>query len=90
MPIQLLTWKENLMDNEKTKLCKTKGCTKPVLDGKYCENCKKKRKEKRGKILAEAGAGGAAILVGGVAIKKGALKQIPKIAAKVIQVVLRK
>lgn len=76
------------MANEKTKQCKTKGCNNPVLDGKYCELCKQKRKENKDKIMA--GAGGAFILGAGVAIKKGALKQIPKIAAKVIQVVLKK
>lgn len=75
------------MTNEKTKQCKSKGCYNPVLDGKYCENCKQKRKEKRDKILA--GAGGAAILGCGVAIKKGVIKKAPKIAAKVIQVILR-
>lgn len=76
------------MANEKAKQCQTKGCNNPVLDGMYCEFCKQKRKENKDKIMA--GAGGALILGGGVAIKKGALKQIPKIAAKVIQLVLRK
>ncbi len=76
------------MTNEKPKQCKSKGCYNPVLDGKYCEYCKQKRKEKRNNILA--GAGGAAILGGSVAIKKGVIKQVPKIAAKVIQVILRK
>jgi len=76
------------MANEKPNQCKTKGCNNPVLDGKYCEFCKQKRKENKDKVVA--GAGGALILGGGFAIKKGALKQIPKIAAKVIQVVLRK
>lgn len=76
------------MTNEKHRQCKSKGCYNPVLDGKYCEHCKQKRKEKRDKILARAG--GAAILGCGVAIKKGVIKKTPKIAAKVIQVILRK
>lgn len=76
------------MTNEKHKQCKSKGCYNPVLDGKYCVQCKQKRKEKRDKILA--GAGGAAILGYGVAIKKGVIKKGPKIVAKVIQVILRK
>lgn len=76
------------MANEKAKQCKTKGCNNPVLDGKYCEFCKQKRKENKDKIMARAG--GVLILGGGVAIKKGALELIPKIAVKVIQVVLRK
>lgn len=76
------------MDNEKAKQCKTKGCNNPMIDGKYCEFCKQKRKENKDKIMV--GAGGVLILGGGVAVKKGALKHIPKIAAKVIQLVLRK
>lgn len=76
------------MANEKAKQCKTKGCSNPVLDGKYCEYCKQKRKENKNNGLAVAG--GIAIPAVGIAIKKGALKQIPKIAGKVIQVVLRK
>ena len=76
------------MINEKSKQCKSKGCNNPVLDGKYCEHCKQKRKENGGKILA--GAGGVAILGLGVARKKGAMKQVPKIAAKLMQVILRK
>lgn len=76
------------MINEKSKQCKSKGCDNIVLDGKYCENCKQKRKEKGSKVLARAG--GVAILGFGVAIKKGAMKQVHKIAAKSIQVILRK
>lgn len=82
------------MTNEKPKQCKSKGCYNPVLDGKYCVQCKQKRKEKRDKILAGAGAGagagGAAIWGVGVAIKKGVIKQVPKIGEKVIQVFLKK
>jgi hypothetical protein len=76
------------MTNETPKQCKSKGCYNPVLGGKYCVQCKQNRKEKRDKILA--GALGAAILGGGGAIKKVAIKQAPKIAAKVIQIILRK
>ena len=76
------------MINEKPKQCKSKGCCNPVLDGKYCEYCKQSRKETKNKILVVAG--GVAIPAVGVAIKKGALKQVPKIAAKVIQVILRR
>ena len=76
------------MANEKAKQCKTKGCNNPVLDGNYCEYCKQKRKETKNKVLI--GAGSVGIPVIGVAIKKGALKQISKIAGKVLQVVLRK
>lgn len=76
------------MVKEKDKQCKTKGCNNPVLDGKHCEYCKQKRKETKNKILI--GTGSVGIPVFGFAIKKGVLKQVPKIAAKVIQVVLRK
>ena len=76
------------MVNEKAKHCKTQDCNNPVLNGKYCLQCKKKRKETKNKVLI--GGGSVVIPVIGVAIKKGALKQIPKIASKVIQAVLRK
>lgn len=78
------------MANETPGKCKSKGCYNPVLDGKYCEHCKQKRKEKRDKILAGAGVGGSAILGVAVAIKKGVLKQAPKIITKGIEVILRK
>lgn len=35
------------MDKEKAKQCKTKGCNNIVIDGKRCEFCKQKRKEKK-------------------------------------------
>ena len=76
------------MINEITIQCKSKKCNNPVLKGKYCENCKKKRKEKKDKVLA--GAGGVAILGAGPAIIKGVIKQGPKIAAKAIKVILIK
>jgi hypothetical protein len=75
------------MINETPKQCKSKACYNPVLDGKYCEQCKQKRKEKGVKILT--GAGGTAILVVGAAIKKGIIKQGPKIARAAIKVVLK-
>lgn len=68
--------------------CKSKGCSNPVLNGKYCEQCTQKRKEVKDGILG--GAGGAVILGLGVAIKKGILKQGPKIVSKVIQGILKK
>jgi len=76
------------MINEKSKQCKSKGCCNPVLDGKYCEYCKQRRKENKDTILAAAASVG--ILGVGVAIKKGVTKQVPKIAAKAIQVILRR
>ena len=76
------------MINEKPKQCKSKGCYNPVLEGKYCEYCKQRRKENKDKILAATA--GAGILGGGIAIKKGVIKQVPKIAAKVLQVILRR
>lgn len=76
------------MINEKSKQCKSKGCYNPVLDGKYCVNCKQKRKEKGGKMLA--GAGGFAVLGLGIARKKGVMKKVPKITAKLMQVILKK
>ena len=76
------------MINEKPKQCKSKGCYNPVLDGKYCEYCKQRRKENKDKILAVTGI--VVIPVVGVAIKKGLIKQVPKIAAKVIRVILRR
>ncbi|GHU82296.1 hypothetical protein FACS1894196_0400 [Clostridia bacterium] len=79
------------MANDKVKICKTKVCNNPVLDGKYCEYCKQKRKENKNKGLAVAVAVGIpAVSAAGYAIKKGALKQIPKIAGKIIQVVLKR
>lgn len=60
------------MTNEILKQCKSKSCSNPVLKGKYCEQCTRKRKETRDKILG--GLGGAAIFGGGVAIKKGVIR----------------
>jgi len=63
------------------KLCKSKNCNNLVLNGKYCEYCKQKRKEKRDQIL---GIMGGTFIVGiFAAAKKGVLKQAPAIAAKV-------
>lgn len=73
------------MDKEKTKQCKTKGCNNIVLDGKRCEFCKRKIKEKNDKIK------GSLLFLGCVSvINKGALKEAPKIAEKVIKAALRK
>ena len=49
------------MSKMKADSCKTRDCTNPVLSGKYCEFCKKKRKEKRNKIIAGAGSATATI-----------------------------
>lgn len=75
------------MTNDTKKQCKSKGCLNPVLKGNYCELCSKKRKEKRDLILG--GLGSAAIISGGVAIKKGAIKQIPKVAANIVKIFLK-
>lgn len=75
------------MSNEIQKQCKSKDCSNPVLKGKYCEQCTRKRKEIRDKIFG--GLGGAAILGGGVAIKKGAIKQAPKAAAKIAKIIFK-
>jgi len=76
------------MPKVKTAICKTKGCNNPVLNGKYCEFCKQKRKENGQKVAAAGVAVG--IPAAGYAIKKGALKQIPKFAKSVLQAVLKK
>jgi len=44
--------------------CKRNECNNPVIDGKYCEYCKKNRKEKRDNFIKYAG---------GVALSVGAL-----------------
>ncbi len=75
------------MTNEILKQCKRKGCFNPVLKGKYCEQCTQKRKEKKDKILA--GLGGIVILGGGAALRKGVIKQVPKIAVKVVKEVFK-
>lgn len=76
------------MADGKVMQCKTKGCNNPVLDGKYCLQCAQVRKENKNKGLAVAGAVGIPAL--GYAIKKGALKQVPKIAKAVVRIILRK
>ena len=76
------------MAKEKTAICKTKGCNNPVLNGKYCEYCKQKRKEDGNKVKAVVG--GAAILGGGAVVKKVGVKKVVEFAGKVLQVVLRR
>lgn len=76
------------MAKEKVTICKTKGCNNPVLDGKYCEFCKQERKETGNKVKGVAAA--VAIPAAGYAIKKGVLKQVPKIAKAALQIILRK
>jgi hypothetical protein len=74
------------MTNQQPKQCITKDCYNPVLDGKYCEQCRQKRKEIRNKIVAGTGGIAAALLV----VVKGGIKHAPKIAAKAIQVALKR
>lgn len=76
------------MAKEESTICKTKGCTNPVIDRKYCEHCKQVRKETKNKVLI--GVSGVAIPATGYAIIKGKLKQVPKIAKTVLQVILSK
>lgn len=76
------------MIKEKPEQCKSKSCNNPVLNGKYCEHCTQRRKERRNKILG--GAGSATIIGVCTAIKTGVIKQAPKIGDKVIKIVLRK
>jgi hypothetical protein len=75
------------MADGKAIQCKTKGCNNPVLDGKYCLQCTQIRKENKKKGWAVAGAVGIPAL--GIAIKKGALKQAPKIAKAVVKIIFR-
>lgn len=56
------------MDKEKAKQCKTKGCNNIVIDGKRCEFCKRKTKEKNDKIIGRVGS--ILILVGGMIVEK--------------------
>lgn len=75
------------MSDGKAIQCKTKGCNNPVLDGKYCLQCTQVRKENKKKGWAVAGAVGIPAL--GYAIKKGALKQAPKIAKAMVKIIFR-
>jgi hypothetical protein len=76
------------MAKEKVTICKTKGCNNPVLDGKYCEFCKQKRKEDGSKVKAVVG--GVALLGGGAVVRKVGFKKIVEVAGKALQVVLRR
>jgi len=71
-----------------TKQCKSKNCNNPIIDGKYCEYCKQRKKERREKIWGVIGS--TAFLGGCVAVKKGVIKQVPIIAAKIVNVVLHR
>lgn len=77
------------MINEKNKQCKNKECCNPVLEGRYCQRCAQKRREKRDGILAIATS--AIIVVGGVVKvkKKDLIRKAPKIAAKVLRGALK-
>jgi hypothetical protein len=76
------------MNNGKVKKCKTKGCNNPVLDGKYCEYCKQKRKEDGNKV--KVAVGGAAIIGGGAVIKKVGMKKIARVAGEVLRVIFKR
>ena|GEM_PF-1888365 len=76
------------MTDEKAKQCKMKDCTNDVLEGKYCEYCKQVRKGKRNKILGGAAAVG--VSAAGYAVKKGVLRQVPKILGSVFKIILKK
>jgi hypothetical protein len=80
------------MNSEKNKQCKSKDCNNPVLEGKYCNLCKQKRKETRENILKGTGAAAstAAILVVSIVKSKDTLKQVPKIVENVAKVILKK
>ena len=54
-----------MKDAERIK-CKTKACNNPVLEGKYCENCYKLKKENRDKFLKSAG--GVALGIGSLVL----------------------
>ena len=73
---------------KKTKQCKTKNCYNPVIDGNYCEYCTQKKKENRNR--AAAAGFGLCITAAGFAIKKGALKQIPKMVSTVVKMILKR
>ncbi|GAU76580.1 hypothetical protein [Fusibacter sp. 3D3] len=75
------------MSNKEHKKCKKRSCNGLALHNKYCLLCNQKRKEKKEKILACLT--GIGILGGGAAIKKGALKQVPKVATKVVKMFFR-
>jgi len=76
------------MAKDKVKLCKTKGCNNPVIEGKYCLNCTQKRKETQQKVVA--GVAGAGILGGGAVVKKVGIKKVVEVAGKALQLVLRR
>lgn len=75
------------MADKKTVKCKAKGCNNPVLNREYCLKCTQVRKEKRNKWFAGAGVLGVPAI--GYAIKKGALKQLPKIAKSLVKIIFR-
>lgn len=66
------------MINVECKQCKSKECNNPVIEGKYCEYCKKRRKENKDKALAT----GFGLLVMVLTIKN----QGPKIASKAVKI----
>ncbi len=77
------------MNDTEFKKCKSKKCHNHALKGKYCEHCKKIKKEKKIKFFAWASGGGTAIISIGAAIKNGALKQVPTHAAKALKLIFK-
>lgn len=55
------------MNNVEHKICKTKTCDNPVLNGKYCEHCTQTRREKRNQMLAVGGS--VTLAFGGLVLK---------------------
>jgi len=79
------------MIKENLTACKTKGCCNPVLNGKYCEQCKMVRKEKRNKIIAGTGTGGTLLLSAyGIAKKTDLLKKVPKMVMNIVGMISKK
>ena len=76
------------MAKEKATQCKTKSCDNLVIDGKYCEYCTQKRKEKRNKAVGTGLAAGT--IVTGYIINKGVLKKIPELVGVAVKLVLKR
>ncbi len=71
------------MNKKRETICRTKGCENPVLEGKYCEHCKQKRKELRDAALSVCG-----VVIGGAVVRFS--KPLLKGAGKVAKVFLVK
>lgn len=75
------------MSSDQLEKCKTRGCYNPAVNGKYCDQCKKKRKETRKKFFAGAGGTGAMGLI--ITFNREAIKKAPEIASKALKVLFR-